>query len=124
MKKPPSMRGQNRTKSFSLVAGHATGLAFVRIDRNQKSVPVGVGEFVSLHIGAVIERAVHFEAVIVLRPEILDVPQYDAFAVGAVLALQLHRGHLTTTKTGADDIPSPINLDRSFLHFQFAHSRP
>jgi hypothetical protein len=32
--------------------------------RNQEGVPVGVGEFVSLDIGAVIERAVHFEAVI------------------------------------------------------------
>src|ERR1700694_3519604 len=105
MKKPPSMRGQNRTKSFSLTARHAAGLAFVRVDRNQKSVPVGVGEFMSLHIGAVIERAIHFEAVIVLRSEILDVLQYDAFAVGAALALQLHRRQLTTSKTGVDDIP-------------------
>src|SRR5260370_34893013 len=99
MKKPPSMRGQNRTKSCSVADRHAAGLAFVRVDRNQKRVPVGVGEFMSLHIGAVIERAIHFEAVIVLRSEILDVLQYDAFAVGAALALQLHRRHLTTSKT-------------------------
>src|SRR5260370_40652651 len=120
MKKAPSRRGQNRTKSFSLADRHAAGLAFVRVDRNQKSVPVGVGEFMSLHIGAVIERAIHFEAVIVLRSEILDVLQYDAFAVGAALGLQLHRRHLTTSKTGVDDIPCVIDLDWSFLHFQFA----
>jgi len=59
----------------------------------------------SSHIGAVIDRAIHIEAVIVLRSEILDVLQYDAFAVGAALALQLHRRHLTTSKTGVDDIP-------------------
>ena len=62
----------------------------------------------SLYIGAVFERAIHFEAVIVLRSEILDVPQYNTFAVGAALALELHRSHLTTTKTGADDISRPI----------------
>ena len=58
------MRGQNRTKSFSLAARHAAGFAFVRVDRNQKSVPVGVGELMSLHIGAVIDRAIHIEVVI------------------------------------------------------------
>lgn len=90
---------------FAVAARHAAGFALVRVDRNQKSVPVGLGEFMSSHIGAVIDRAIHIEAVIVLRSEILDVLQYDAFAVGAALALQLHRRHLTTSKTGVDDIP-------------------
>lgn len=36
----------------------------------------------SLHIGTVIERAVHFEAVITLSAEIVDVLQYDPFASG------------------------------------------
>ena len=62
----------------------------MRIDRNQKRIPVGVGEFVSLDICAVLERAVHFEAVIILRPEIFDVLQYNAFAIGALFPLQLH----------------------------------
>jgi hypothetical protein len=39
--------GDLRTKYLSL-ARHAAGLAFVRVDRNQKRVPVGVGEFMSL----------------------------------------------------------------------------
>src|SRR5712691_4470757 len=58
----------------SLAAGHAaTGLAFVSINRNQESVAVGVGEFVSLDIGAVLERTIHFEAIVVLRSEIFHV---------------------------------------------------
>ena len=61
----------------------------------------------SLHIGAVIERAVHFEAIIVLSTEIVDVLQYDAFAIGAPLTLQLHGSHLTTTKGSVDDVPCP-----------------
>src|SRR5713101_7070873 len=96
MKKPPPMRGQNRNRGLLLAARHATTLAFVGIDRNQKSISIGVGEFVALHVGAVIEGTVHFEAVIVLGSEILDILQDDAFAVGAGLALQLHGGHLTT----------------------------
>jgi hypothetical protein len=36
------------------------------------------------YVGAVVERAVHFEAVIVLSPKILDVSQYHAFAIGAM----------------------------------------
>jgi len=60
------------------------------VDRNQKRVTVGVGEFVSLDIRAVLERAVHLEAIIVLRPEIFDVLQYNAFAIGALFPLQLH----------------------------------
>jgi hypothetical protein len=67
----------------------------VRVDRNQKSIPVGVGELMSLHIGAVIDRAIHIEAVIVLRSEILDVLQYDAFAVslggGQMASMKLKR---------------------------------
>src|SRR5712692_11798044 len=118
--KPISSQLPDGTKSFSFAAGHTTALAFVRVDRNQKSVAVGVGEFVSLQVGAVIERAVHFEAVIVLGPKIFYIPQYHALAIGTRLTRQLHGGHLTTTQRGVDDIPSPTNLDRSFLHFQFA----
>src|SRR6266446_10212976 len=120
MKKPPPMRGAKPNEVLSLAARHANALAFVRIYRNQKSIPVGVGEIVSLYIGAVIEGTVHFEAVIVLGSKIFYIPQNHALAIGARLTLQLHGGHLTTTKRGVDDIPSPTNLDRSFLHFQFA----
>src|SRR5258708_32065450 len=120
MKKPPPSAGAKGTRSLSVAARHAAGRTLVCIDRNQKSVPVGVGEFVSLYVGAVIDRAVHFETVIVLRPEIVDVLQYDAFAVSAALTLQLHGGHLTTTKGSVDDVPSPTDLNRRFLHFQFA----
>ena len=63
MKKPPPSAGAKQNEVFSLAARHAAGRTLVCIDRNQKSVSVGVEEFVSLHIGAVIERAVHFEAV-------------------------------------------------------------
>src|ERR1700736_5753466 len=97
--KAPAKAEARHNEVFSLVARHPAGLAFVGIDRNQKSVPVGVGEFVSLYIRAVIERAVHFEAVIVLGPEIPDVLQYDAFAIGTRLPFQLHGGHLTTPET-------------------------
>src|ERR1700693_1592855 len=76
-KKAPAKAGANGTKSFthqsSLIRHSATGLAFMRIDRNQKRIPVGVREFVSLDIRAVLERAVHVESIIVLRPEIFDV---------------------------------------------------
>src|ERR1700674_27075 len=118
--KSPQPNAGGRPNEVPSLARHAAALAFMRIDRNQKSIPVGVGEFVSLHIGAVIERTVHLEAVIVLCPKIFYVLQYHAIAIGARLALQLHRRHFTTTKRGVDDIPSPANLDRSFLHFQFA----
>ena len=40
----------------------------------------------SLYIGVVIERAIHFETVIVLGSEIPDVLQYHAYAVGARFA--------------------------------------
>src|SRR5882762_9199307 len=100
MKKPPPIRG--RLNEILSLARHAAALAFMRIDRNQKSIPVGVGEFVSLHIGAVIERTVHFEAVIVLSPKIFYVLQYHAVAIGARLALQLHGSHFTTTKSGVE----------------------
>src|ERR1700719_1127244 len=120
MKKPPPMRGAKPNEVPSLAAGHATGLAFARVDRNQESIPVGVGKLMSWHIGAVIERAIHFEAVVVLCSEIPDVLQYDAFAVSTTLALELHRGHLTAAERRVDEIPGPTNLDRSFLHFQFA----
>src|SRR5713101_8499632 len=99
MKKPPPMRGAKKPNEvLSLAARHATALALMRIYRNQKSIPVGVGEIVSLYIGAVIEGTVHFEAVIVLRPKIFYIPQNHTLAIGARLALQLHGGHLTTTK--------------------------
>jgi hypothetical protein len=68
VKTPPPSAGAKRNKVLSLAARHAASPTPVRIDRNQKSVPVGVGEFVSLYIGAVIERAVHLEAIIVLGP--------------------------------------------------------
>src|SRR5215467_10483688 len=73
MKKPPPSAGAKQNAFFSLAARHASSRTLVRIDRNQKSVPVGVGELVPLDIGAVIERAVHFKPVIVLGPEIVDV---------------------------------------------------
>jgi len=81
MKKAPATAGAKSNEAFtysvltrSLAVGHAAaGLAFVSINRNQESVAVGVGEFVSLHIGAVLERAIHFEAIVVLRPEIFHV---------------------------------------------------
>src|ERR1700693_1127681 len=95
MKKPPPMRGQSRNRGLLLAARHASTLAFVGIDRNQKSISVGVGEFVALHVGVVLERTVHFEAVVVLGSEILNVLQDDAFAVGAGFALKFHGGHLT-----------------------------
>src|SRR5229473_2010957 len=122
-KKPPPMQGQtepNQPNEVLSLARHATGLALVRIDRNQEGVAVGVGEFVSLYIGAVIEGTIHFKTVIVLSPKIFYVLQYHAVAIGARLTLQLHGGHFTTTKPSVDDIPSPTDLDRSFLHFQFA----
>ena len=77
-KGPRQRRGQTKRSLYfftrSLAVGHAaTGLAFVSVDRNQESVAVGVGEFVSLDIGAVLERAIHFEAIVVLRPEIFHV---------------------------------------------------
>src|SRR6266446_6266249 len=100
MKKPPANAGGRPTEVFQLrrfllASTHAASFALVGIDRNQKSVSVGVGEFVALHVGAVLEGTVHFEAVIVLGSEILNVLQDDAFAVGAGFALQLHGGHLT-----------------------------
>jgi hypothetical protein len=36
---------------------------------------------VSLYIGAVIEGAVHFKAIIVLRPKIFYIPQHHALAI-------------------------------------------
>ena len=96
----PANAGAKSKEVLSLGARHATTLALVGIDRNQKGIPVGVGEFVSLQIGAVVERAVHFEAVIVLSPEIFYVFQNHSLAVGARLALQLHSGHLTATQRG------------------------
>src|SRR5207253_9035978 len=54
-KKAPVNAGAKSNEVLSLAARHATTLAFVCIDRNQKSVAVGVGEFVSLQVGAVIE---------------------------------------------------------------------
>src|SRR5438876_12391990 len=122
-KKPPPKAGVNGTKSFtqsSLIRHTTTGLALMRIDRNQKRIPVGVGEFVSLDIRAVLERAVHVEAIIVLCPEIFDVLQHNAFTIGALLPLQLHGGHLASTQRGGDDVSSSIDLNWGFLHFQFA----
>src|SRR5216683_4868106 len=119
MKKPPPMRGAKPNEVLSLAARHATALALMRIYRNQKSIPVGVGEIVSLYIGAVIEGTVHFEAVIVLGPKIFYIPQNHALAIGSRLTLQLHGGHLAATKRGVNDIPSPTNLDGSLLYFQF-----
>src|SRR6267143_4451083 len=120
MKKPPPMRGAKPNEVLSLAARHATALALMRIYRNQKSIPVGVGEIVSLYIGAVIEGTVHFEAVIVLGSKIFYIPQYHALAICSRFTRQLHGGHLTTTQRGVDDVPGPANLDRSFLYFQFA----
>src|SRR2546429_8022675 len=120
--KAPATAGANGTNSLtqsSLIRHPTTGLAFMRIDRNQKRITVGVGEFVSLDIRAVLERAVHIEAIIILRPEIFDVLQHNAFAIGALLPLQLHGGQLPSTQRGGDDVPSSIDLYRRFLHFQF-----
>src|SRR5256886_13153738 len=121
-KNPPATAGANGTNSLtqsSLIRHPTTGLAFMRIDRNQKRITVGVGEFVSLDIRAVLERAVHIEAIIILRPEIFDVLQHNAFTIGALLPLQLHGGLLPSTQRGSDDVPSSIDLNWSFLHFQF-----
>jgi hypothetical protein len=71
MKTLPPMQGQtepNQPNKVPSLARHAAALALVR--RNQKGVAVGVGEFVSLYIGAVIEGTIHFKPVIVLSPKI------------------------------------------------------
>src|SRR6266404_6620809 len=72
---------------------HAATVAFSRIDRNQESVAVGIGERVAGKIGAVLDGAVQFEPAVVLRAKVLYIPQYDTRAVRARLALQFHRGH-------------------------------
>jgi hypothetical protein len=53
----------------SVVTRHTNSLALVRVDRNKKSIPVGVREGVSSHIRTVLQRAVQFEAVVVLSSE-------------------------------------------------------
>jgi hypothetical protein len=78
--KAPSQMPGGRANEVASLARHAATLAFVRIDRNQKSISVGVGEFVSLYIGAVIEGTVHFEAVIVLCPKIFFAGGWGAWA--------------------------------------------
>src|ERR1041385_2546696 len=74
----------------------------------------------SLNIRAVIERAVEFEALIVLRSEIFHVPQYHALAVCARFALQLHMGHFTATQLGFNDVAGTADLNCCFLNFQLA----
>jgi len=52
----PAYAGLDRSKTFYLLLAytHAGTLALVGVDRNQKSIPVGVVEFVSLYVRAVI----------------------------------------------------------------------
>ena len=57
---------------------HAAALACLRIDRNQESVAVGIGELVTLRVGAVFDRVIHLEAAIVLCAEVLYVSQHHA----------------------------------------------
>src|SRR5256712_5170742 len=118
----PAEAGARRLRKLALLSAaprHATGLAFLCLDRNQESIPVGVGELVPLHIGAVLERTIHLEAVVVLGAKILHVPQYDSLAVRAGLALQLHGRQLTAPKLGLSNVAGTADLNRGFLHLQF-----
>src|SRR6516165_11473763 len=64
---------------------HSRSLAFLCLDRDQESVPVGVRELVPLHIGAVFERAIQLETVVVLGAKVLHVLQYNSLPVCARL---------------------------------------
>src|SRR5258708_14021680 len=72
----------------SLIAArsHAAALAGVRVDRNQESIAIGVGELVALRVGAVLNGLVQLEAAIILCAEVLYIPQHHAGAVRAGLA--------------------------------------
>ena len=89
-KKKPPLAARGHDKCCGLLAAasrHAATRALLGIDRNQESVPIRVGELVSLSIGTVLEGAVHLETAIILCAEIFYVPQHDAFAIRARLAL-------------------------------------
>src|SRR5258708_25784261 len=96
-KKAPVNAGAKSNEVLSLAARHATTLAFVCIDRNQKSVAVGAGKFVSLYVGALIEGTVHFQAAMVRGSKKCYIPQYHALAICPRFTRQLHGGHSTTT---------------------------
>src|SRR6266853_3300173 len=72
----PRLRQRPKKTSWVLLSAaprHATTRAFLCVNRNQEGIPIGVGELVSLHIGAVLERAVHLEAVVILGTKVLHV---------------------------------------------------
>src|SRR5215831_15799078 len=104
-------------QSLLLGSSHAGRFAFMRVDRNQESVPVGIREFVPLHIGAVLQGAIHGEAAVILSSEIFDILQNHSLTIRTALTLQLHRSHLATTTRSVYDVPSTADLDRRFLHF-------
>jgi hypothetical protein len=56
-KAPTEVRAKIKT---GLVAArrHPGAFAFVRVNRNQECIPIGIGEIVSLHVGAVVEGAI------------------------------------------------------------------
>src|SRR6476620_3959338 len=121
MKKAPDERGLEQKRRFLMAASsHATAFAFMCVNRNQERVPVGIGKFVSLHVGTVIKGAVEFKPIVVLRPEVFHVLEYDPLAVCAGFTLQLHLGHLATSQLGFDDVTGTADLNWSLLHFHLA----
>ena len=55
-KKAPTEAGAQIAEKLSMAASrHSGSFTFVCIDRDQKRVPIGIGELVSLHVGTVVE---------------------------------------------------------------------
>src|SRR5215475_5753229 len=99
---------------------HASGLAFMGVNRNQESVAVGIRELVALSISVVLDGSVELESAIVLRAKVFHVLQDDSVPVGSGLSFQFHFRQLAIAELSFYDISSAGDLDGSFLHFQFA----
>src|SRR5713226_6432847 len=84
----------------SLIAArsHAAAFACLRIDGNQESVAIAIGELVALRVGAVLNGLVQLEPAVVLCAEVFYVSQNHAASVRAGLALELHGSHLAAAQ--------------------------
>src|SRR5215475_3735127 len=113
-------RRRHELSRLMIFCSHSRGFTFMRVNRDQESVAVSVGELVALAIGAVLNGSVELEAVIVLCAKVLHVFQDDTLAVSSGLAIQFHPRQLAVAEFGLHEVPSAGNLNRGFLHFQFA----
>src|SRR5215472_15042719 len=113
-------RRRHELSRLMIFSSHSAGFTFMCVNRDQEGVAVVIGELVALAIGAVLNGSVELKAVIVLCAKVFHVFQNDAFAVSSGFAFQFHLRQLAIAEFGLHDIPSAGDLNRGFLHFQFA----